>query len=273
MDKPPTYRNSQCMTQTASKFPELLKTWRSRRRLSQLDLALEAGLSQRHISFLETGRSKPSRMAISQLGLALGMPVAEVDTMLVSAGYAAPSMDQRWSAETRAAVQASIDHVLTGHEPFPAFSVDRIWTVQKANLSAQSFFAFLGNTTEMNILRAILSPGPVRDRLRNWTDSARALMRIVEMEAARRPNDQEAQDLLKDLLDLPGVRAAMEAVPDGPPEPVLALKIDVDGAELSLFSMIATIGMSSDAALDDIRIETLLPADDATRSWFLARAH
>ncbi|QDG78372.1 helix-turn-helix domain-containing protein [Labrenzia sp. PHM005] len=261
------------MSENHTAFPSLLKTWRSRRRLSQLDLALEAGLSQRHISFLETGRSQPSRAAIAQLGFALQMPAAEIDTLLISAGFAAPSMDTRWSADTRTAVQASIDHVLAGHEPFPAFSVDRIWSIQKANAAAQSFFGEIGNVTELNILRAIMMPGPVRDSLVNWQPNTRALMRLLEMEVARRPNDLDAQALLKELVELPGVREALESAPTSAPVPVLTMNFTVGDADLNLFSMIATIGMSADAALDDIRIETLLPADDATRNWFLARVH
>ncbi|MEP3049619.1 MAG: helix-turn-helix transcriptional regulator [Roseibium sp.] len=261
------------MSDMNSAFPGLLKTWRSRRRLSQLDLALEAGLSQRHISFLETGRSKPSRSAIAQLGFALQMPAAEIDTLLVSAGFAAPSMDARWSADTRTAVQASIDHVLAGHEPYPAFSVDRIWTIQKANASAQSFFSEIGNGSEPNILRSVMTPGPLRDCITNWSENACALLRLLELEVVRRPNDREARELLSELSALPGVQDALDNTGITPNVPVLTLRFRFGDVELSLFSLIATIGMSADAALDDIRIETLLPADDVTRRWFLARTN
>src|SRR6056297_763834 len=121
-------------------FGPLLKSWRTRRRLSQLDLALYACMSQRHLSFLETGRSKPSRYAIRQICEALEMPAAEQDVMLMSAGFAPQSANASWSADVRDAVGASIDHVLKGHEPFPAVSIDRIWNLQRANESAQRFF-------------------------------------------------------------------------------------------------------------------------------------
>lgn len=257
---------------SSSFFPSLLKNWRTKQRLSQLDLALEAGLSQRHISFLETGRSQPSRQAIAQIGEALTMPAAEIDAMLTSAGFAPLGSDTRWSDETREAVNASIDHVLRSHEPYPAFSVDRIWNLQKANHAALAFFGLLGAIGEPNILRAIMMPGPLRSRILNWEDNTRALLRLLELEVVRRPNDQDARTLLDNLLSLPGVTDALGQRADTHPRPVLTLRFDVDGAELSLFSMIATIGMSADAALDDTRIETLLPADDATRSWFSARS-
>ena len=252
-------------------FSGILKTWRMRRRLSQLDLALEANLSQRHLSFLETGRSKPSRAAIAQLGEALDMPAAEIDTMLVAAGFAARSTDARWGGETRKAVMASIDHILTGHAPFPAIAVDRIWTLKNANAEAAQFFAKLGSDGDPNMVRALLKPGAPRDTIQNWSDVARGLMRLLAMETARRPNDQEAKNLFEELLNLPGVSEAVSAPADSHPEPLLTIKFEVEGQILTMFSMIATIGMSADATLDDIRIETLLPADQSSRSWFLAQ--
>lgn len=132
------------MTQAQDAFGPLLRSWRTRKRLSQLDLALDAGLSQRHISFLETGRSKPSRYAVRQICEALQMPAAEHDVMLVSAGFAPQTSDADWSTEVRDAVDASIMHVLEGHEPYPAVSVDRIWNLKRANASAITFFAVAG---------------------------------------------------------------------------------------------------------------------------------
>jgi len=251
-----------------SAFPDLLRTWRSRRRLSQLNLALDAGLSQRHISFLETGKSKPSRHAVSQLGEALDMPAAEIDAMLVTAGFAARFSDNRWGEDTRIAVAASIDHVLEGHEPFPAVSIDRMWNLQKANSAALRFFALLGSTGEPNLLRDIMRPGPVRASIVNWEDSARALMRLFELEVARRPNDIEARNLLEELHAIPGVKGAVGKFIIDNPSPVLAIQFRLGDRILNLFSLIATIGMSADAAIDDVRIETLLPADEATRKWF-----
>lgn len=249
-------------------FSGLLKEWRSRRRLSQLDLSLEAGLSQRHISFLETGRSKPSRYAIFQLGEAMNMPAAEVDALLLSAGFAARNSDTRWGAETRHAVDLSIVHVLKGHEPYPAVAIDRIWNIQKANSAAQRFFEAFDSSGDANLLRVLMKPGQLRQSIINWEETVRALIRLFELEVARRPNDHEAQGLLEELRSIPGVREATREPLEGNPPPVLSIQFRVGETTLKLFSMIATIGMSSDAALDDIRIETLLPSDDETRNWF-----
>jgi len=254
-----------------SAFSDLLKTWRARRRFSQLDLALEAGMSQRHISFLETGRSNPSRFAVSQLGEALDMPAAELDAMLTTAGFATRASDSRWGEETRRAIDASVDHVLQGHAPYPAVAIDRMWTLKKANPAAIGFFASLGSSGDPNLLRELMKPGAVRDSIVNWQDSVRALIRLYGLEVARRPSDIEAANLLEELLCLPGVGEAARVPPIDNPSPVLAMQFRIDGTVLTLFSLIATIGMSADATIDDMRIETLLPADEISRKWFVEK--
>ena len=251
-------------------FGVALKSLRRRHRLSQLDLALEAGLSQRHVSFLETGRAQPSRYAVRQICDALDVPAAEHDVMLVAAGFAPQVTDQRWSADIRAAVAVSIDHVLTSHTPFPAVAVDRLWTLQNANESAQTFFQRAGASGQPNLLLELMSPGAFRSSIGNWTEVTRALFRLLELEIARRPHDAEGKALLEQLGALPGVAEAIAQRPSEHPAPVLSIAFDIEGAKLNLFSLIATVGMSRDASLDDLRIETLLPADEQTRDWFMS---
>nr|WP_299208512.1 helix-turn-helix transcriptional regulator [uncultured Tateyamaria sp.] len=255
-------------TISAPAFPGFLRSWRQRRRLSQLELSLQSGMSQRHISFLETGRSNPSRFAIAQLADTLEMPAAEVDAMLLSAGFAARSSRNGWDDDAQKAVDMSIDHVLQGHAPYPAVSIDRIWNLVKANEPAQRFFALIGGRGDPNLLREILAPGNVRDCIVNWDETARALLRMLELEAARRPHDTEAHALQAELRAIEGVQPLLDTPATRPNAPVLTIKFQIDNYVLELFSLIATIGMSADATLDDLRIETLLPANDATRAWF-----
>ena len=236
--------------------------------MSQLDLALDAGMSQRHISFLETGRSMPSRYAVRQICDALDMPAAEHDVMLVSAGFAPQSADASWTADVREAVEVSIDHVLKGHEPYPAVSVDRIWNLQRANDSAMKFFSVAGGIGHPNLLWEVFSPGSLRNNIGNWPEVARALFRLLDLEVARRPHDDEGRLLLDQLKALPGVAEAIAERPREHPTPVLSIEFLIDGSKLRLFSLIATVGMSMDPKMDDLRIETLLPADENTRRWF-----
>ena len=231
------------------RFPGFLKNWRKRRRLTQLELSLQSGMSQRHISFLETGRSNPSRFAIAQLAEALEMPAAEVDTMLLSAGFAARSSHHGWADETQKAIDVSIDHILQSHAPYPAVSIDRIWTLVKANEPAQNFFGLIGARGDANLMREILAPGQVRDCILNWEDTARALLRLLELEVARRPHDVEAHELQDELLDLEGVQTLMGTPVHSPNAPVLTIKFLIGQEILEMFSLIATIGMSADAAL------------------------
>ncbi|MCG7586795.1 helix-turn-helix transcriptional regulator [Photobacterium sp. OFAV2-7] len=233
-----------------------------------MELSLLAGMSQRHISFLETGRSEPTRFSIARLSLALEMPAAEVDAMLLSAGFSARTSRKGWNDKTRHAVDASIDHVLAGHAPYPAVCVDRIWNLQKANESAQKFFEIIGVSGDSNLLREVMKPGCLRDSIINWDDTTHALYRMLELEIARRPHDEDAHALATELKELDGVYELISKPMTQEPQPVLAIQFNIEGETLDLFSLIATIGMSSDAIFDDLRIETLLPANDITRLWF-----
>ncbi|MCF4098330.1 helix-turn-helix domain-containing protein [Maritalea mediterranea] len=253
---------------TRSDFSSLLKDWRQRRRFSQLDLSLEAGLSQRHLSFLETGRARPSRQAISQLGVALDMPAGEVDNMLMAAGFTARSDATQWSAQEREAIEQSIDHVLNGHNPYPAVSIDCLWQVQKTNKGADGFFALFGLDPKPNLLRAFLQPGPLRASVVNWDEMAQTLMRLLHYELARHPNKPGTADFLAELKTLPGVATLLDKPITDYPAPVLTIHIRMGGADLRFFSLTATIGASTNAALDELRLETMLPADQATRDWF-----
>lgn len=254
--------------QRDSGFSGFLRAWRRRRRMSQLELALAANISQRHISFLENGRSSPTHSSVIALSQALHMPVAERDAMLLAAGIKQPLSDQRLEQAARDAIDASMDYVLQSHNPYPAMTVDALWNLQQANEAAQAFFCAVGSIGESNLLRALLLPGPVKDNLNNWDSVARGMLRLFELEALRRPNDVAAQSLLSALRSDPDVAAVLTQPEEGAVAPVMTLAFAVDGIELRVFTLIATIGMSTEARLDDIRLETLLPADAASRAWF-----
>src|SRR5260221_1808644 len=250
-------------------FGSLIKAWRARRRVSQLDLALDAELSQRHVSFLESGRSKPSRAAIAKLADALTVPRGERDALFAAAGFVSPSSMPPWRPEARAAVDEALGFILERHDPYPAMVVDRLWNLETANAATMSFMSRFGAPRTANVVAHLLDPQGPRQALVNWREVAAHLVRLVEVEVARRLDDGEGRAVLLSIFDLPGVADACARAPDtGGGEPVLSLHFRIDGRDLRLFSLVATVGMSLDPGLEDLKLETLLPADPETRAWF-----
>jgi transcriptional regulator with XRE-family HTH domain len=251
----------------SSSLGAVMRAWRSRRRLSQLDLALAADMSQRHISFVESGRTNPSRAAVHRLCDALEVPAIDRERIYLAAGYAILRPDAAWEASVRQAVAESLAFIIERHEPYPAMVVDRLWNLKSANAAAARFIARVGGRPELNVVKALLDPDCLRSALVNWRDAAARLMGLIELEVARRLSDPEGERLLHELMALPGLgdlpARTQEAV-----GPALILHFRVADTELRLFSMVASIGMTADPALEDLKLETLLPADEQTRAWF-----
>ena len=187
-------------------FGSLLKAWRARRRVSQLGLALDAELSQRHLSFLESGRSKPSRAAIEKLADALTVPRGERDRLFAAAGFVSPSQMTPWSNEARAAIDESLAFIIERHDPFPAMVVDRLWNLKQFNAATSRFLAPFGPAPSQNVVVALLHPDGPRRALVNWREAAAGLVALIEVEVARRLDDGEGRALLLEIFDLPGRR-------------------------------------------------------------------
>jgi transcriptional regulator with XRE-family HTH domain len=261
------------MTQAGevSPFGSLLKTWRSRRRVSQLDLALTAELSQRHVSFMEIGRSGPSRGMVERLADALEIPWADRDSFFLAAGFSAPLAQTAWSDATRAAVDASLSHILESHNPYPALIVDRLWNLQRANAATARFFLRLGGRPELNVVRTLLDPEGLGRRLVNRAAVAARLIGLIEVEVARRLDDPEGQALVESLRAMLPQNSPRRWAPIEP-GPAATLHFRVDDGDLFLFSLVASVGFAREASIEDLKIETLLPADEATRVWFRSLA-
>ncbi len=198
----------------------------------------------------------------------MNLPASEVDILMLTAGFAARTNNRNWSEATRTAVNSSINHMLESHNPYPAVAVDRIWNLQKANSAAGVFFQMLGHDGDPNMLRALLKPGKVRKSLNNWDAKVQSLMRLFELEVARRPNDHEAFELLQELNNLPGINEARNLTTKEDPPPLLTMQFKLGQNDITLFSMITTVGLSNDATIEDIRMETFFPADEPTEQWF-----
>jgi transcriptional regulator with XRE-family HTH domain len=236
-----------------------------------LDLAMVADVSQRHVSFLETGRAKPSREMVIHLAIALEVPLRERNVMLTSAGYSPEYRETSLTEPALDQVRGILETVLSSHEPFPAIVVDRAWDVVLANESAMRFTSSMVNPTSavvtegMNAIKLILHPEGVRNHIVNWHEVAAAALHRIDQEIGARPTDTVLQELREEVLDYPDV-ASLRSAPRRPAASDLMVPFHyrIGEIELRLFSTIATIGDAHDITLEELRIESFFAADAAT---------
>jgi transcriptional regulator with XRE-family HTH domain len=246
----------------------MLREWRQRRRLSQLDLALDAEISARHLSFIETGRSTPSREMVLRLTEHLEVPLRERNVLLVAAGYAPAFSETRLDDPALAAARQAVDLVLAGHEPYPALAVDRHWNLVAANAAVAPLLT--GAEAELlrppvNVLRLSLHPDGLAPRIANlpeWRAHLLArLRRQIEVSA-----DGVLVALLNELVALPAPRTTRPIVATTHPAAgiVVPFRLVTDGGILSFLSTTTVFGTPIDITLAELALETFFPADAAT---------
>lgn len=265
------------LTTGASMFGERLKDWRSLRKVSQLDLALSAEVSQRHVSWLETGKSKPSRRMVVQLADALDVPLRERNTWLTAAGFAPIYRQSDVGEPDMRPVAEALDLILTHHEPLPAMVLNRKWEVQKTNRAADQLMGLLGPEeavwkrvgcdSERNLVKLTLHPEGLRPFITNWDELLPAFVSRLRRETRAAGNAAEIAEL-EALLELAGPSRVPEPSLDTPLLPILPLRLKSGEIELGLFSVIATFGTPQDVTVDDLRIESFFPMDSRTRAFF-----
>jgi transcriptional regulator with XRE-family HTH domain len=240
--------------------------------LSQLQLASAADSSQRHISFLERGRSQPSREMIQRLSAALGLTLRQSNDLLLAAGFAPIWSDAPFDAETLAPIRRALDFMLEQQEPYPAFVVDRRWNLLQANKGAIAMAEFLvgplSSGIAVNLADALVSPDALRRYLTNWPEVVAYFVRSVEADAAADATAETAA--LRDrLLKYPGVQASLAAAPaETVVMPVVPMRFTKGGTSLVLFTTLTSLGMPQDANLQEMRIECFFPMNDETRKVF-----
>jgi len=240
------------------------------RRLSQLELSATADVSQRHLSFLETGRSSPSREMVIHLAAILDVPLRDRNAWLTAAGFA-PLYTERGLAEPALnQVRGVLEHILTAHDPFPAYVLDRRWDVVLTNRSAMTLTSLLIGPENAaafggNVARLCMHPDGLRRHLVNWDQFGAAVLHRLEREIVERPTDEALAALLAEVLDYPGI-ADLPGRPELPSSQdlLVPLHLNTSDFELRLFTTIATIGAPYDITLEELRLETLLPADPDT---------
>ncbi len=252
-------------------FGEHLRWWRKRRGLSQLELAGAAGSSQRHLSFLESGRAAPSPQMVLSLAAALNISLRQQNALLASAGYAAVWKEGKLGGPELAHVDHALGHILAQQEPFPAFVVDRHWNLKRANNGAAHMVAFiLGSvpTGPVNLADALLSPAILRPYIANWQEVALHFIRGVQADVIS-DSSRASLALLTRLLAYEGLTAlAHGAAVEEAPSPLLPIHIRKGGTSLNMFTTIATLGTPQDITVQEIRIESFFPLDEATTKFF-----
>jgi transcriptional regulator with XRE-family HTH domain len=261
---------------------DLLRYWRDVRGVSQLDLSLDAGISQRQISFIESGRSVPGRETLLTLAQTLEVPLRERNALLLAAGYAPVYSEAPWNAQEMQSVTRALERVVRQHEPFPAIVMDRHWNVLMTNDAAPRFFdCFIDMDARegpRNMLHLMFDPRGMRPFVADWDSVSRSLLQRVYRESVGHAVDDGTSRLIDELLAYPDVprdwkthhgSSAASAMP------VIPMGFVSEGVVLRYFSMVTTVGAPQNVAAQELRLECMFPADDETevRHQQLLAAH
>lgn len=252
---------------------ELLAEFRRNQRVSQLDLAVMADVSSRHLSFIETGRSQPSAGMLKRLARELGLSCRDTNRLLHAAGYAPAFSESSLNSEAMAPVRQALEIMLASHAPYPAIVLDAHWNVLMANRGQQAMVAAmiaergpLPKTT--NVVELVFHPEGYRPFLVNWEKVASFLVRRLrrDLQARHDPVLDQLMSRLSELADIDELLKKDASM--GQTEPMLALEIELGGQRLRSFSTLASFGTALDVVMEELRIEHYFPADEATRQFF-----
>jgi transcriptional regulator with XRE-family HTH domain len=259
-------------TSNPADFSVLLKGWRQKRGLSQLDLGLETEVSAKHLSFLETGRSRPSRRMVLRLADALEVPFRQRNALLLAAGFAPAYSESSYEDSRLEQVRKSLALLLRRHLPYPAFVLDRFWNIVMSNAAHDRILNLLMAGREqvdpINAIRLVLDPDQLRPLIGNWLVVARTVVRRFERQYQMSGQDEELGAFRDQILALPGVAELI----DSPYEPeddaiLVPLQLSIGDIDTQWFTTLATFGAPLDITLQEAVIESLFPADQTTEAF------
>lgn len=241
-------------------FDTSLREWRNRRGMSQMALALAADVSPRHLSFLESARSRPSAGMVMRLSEALDLPLRERNGLLVAAGFAPQFGESDWLSPEMAELRMAATLLLDAHAPHPALVLDAAFGILEANPAAQALIG--GPQPEgrrSNLVDLVFMPGPVRDAIVNWNDVAGYLLHRLREATRRHGPDSEVAGVLRRARRQPGVEALDQVAPAGRGTVLLPLAFRIDGAVTRWFTTVTSFGAPQDALAEEITIEQFHP--------------
>ncbi|MBN9363590.1 MULTISPECIES: helix-turn-helix transcriptional regulator [unclassified Devosia] len=251
---------------------DYIRDWRQHRRFSQLSLALEIELSQKHLSFIESGRSIPSREVVLRIAAGLGVPLRIRNLMLLAAGYAPVYQERRLDHPDMEAARAAVGRVLKAYEPYPAVAVDRRWNLVASNDATMPLFAAVADAEllkpPVNVLRASLHPKGIAPLILNFEEWSRDILRRLsaQLEAS---GDPEIADLMTELRELTGIAPGHEGR-DEHGGVFVPLKLQLRGGVASFISTTTVFGTPTEITLSELVIEAFLPADAETAALLAA---
>ncbi len=271
------HTNGDGMTHEPGGVGPLLRRWREARHLSQLDLALEAEVSSRHVSFIETGRAEPSRAMLLTLANVLDIPLRERNFMLLAGGYAPIYGETAFDDPRMTRVRAAVEIILKSNEPRSAYAHDRHWNIVMANAAFVRFLTVVfgkppaglapfsvSSAPRLNVLRLVFDPNGVRRLIVNWETIAKSMLQ----EAYRRlawARDDTLKALITEILSYPGVPARWrEADLEAPRDLILSMELNFNGSIARMFSTVTAVATPNDVTLQDLHIEAFYPADQET---------
>jgi len=259
--------------QLGSAVGQLLRDWRAARGMSQLNLAMHAGFSARHVSFIETGRTQPSRQALLVLADALEVPLRERNRLLEAGGFAHLFRQTPLDAEEMRHIRGVLQFILDRHKPYAAVVLDRYSNCLMGNGASEQLLAAVVDGSLLadhaNFLRLAFHPLGARRHIVNWDEVARHLLCRAERELGSAGDDETAVALLNELHGYAGnALGHRPSAPISPSDLLLPIHIRTNEIELRVFSTIMTLGTPKDVTLQELRIETFFPADEASeRAW------
>ncbi|PPQ19148.1 DNA-binding transcriptional regulator, XRE-family HTH domain [Bradyrhizobium shewense] len=259
----------------ANPVGDLLRAWRMRRALSQAELAFEAGISVKHLSYVETGKAAASREILLQLASALDLSLRDRNALLEAGGFARQYGERDLAAPELADARRAIDLLLRRHEPFPAIVTDRRWNVMQANRAASRLMTMLLGPERMqrplNHMRMFLAPNELKPFVENWPAVAAALLSRARQEAMAAPLDEALQSTWRELMRLPEL-PTLGIEDDAVPGPLCEVRLRKGDVGVSLIGAVLTLGTPQDVTLQELRVEMFMPVDAASEATLAALA-
>lgn len=245
-------------------FGSICRKWRKLRGFSQLQLAVELDISSKHISFVETGRSNPSREMILKIANFLFLPKREINQALYSAGYAPIYAELKQDSDDLRYVLLAVEQMLSNHEPYPALVLNQYWDVVKANQSAQTLLGLLGYQ-KPNLIEALIADNPAESKIINWHESATLVLTRLRYEISMLGGNQRLEKLATQLAEQLG--PDNDVLTSDSSQAVLSIQLQAPDNRLSFFSMIAQLSAVQDIEMSEYRMELMFPADQITTEY------